>query len=197
MPSIGNERGGRRPNSGAKPGRNHAGRLLAPQPPGNARQDPAASDSSHALAALPAWMQSAIRLSARGKPYTQIAIELGRHEESISAYVKGHPEAVKEAVDELVGLPAKQAFAPLAPATFAAYSEVLADPQHKDRLAAARDVADRLYDKARVTVEHTGTQPPIIMVFDARPPAAADTEPAPESRSSVVYDPDQDHDGAS
>lgn len=130
---------------------------------GGDSEDPATVPAVTALAQLPAAMQVAIRHSARGMTGVEIAHRLGKGDDTIRRWLHSHPDAVDEAVREMVD-PA-DFVRPMVPAALRALREILDAPEEPSvRLAAARDVLDRNFGKPPVRADVVVRSAPVVHV---------------------------------
>jgi hypothetical protein len=190
MAAQGNERGGRKPNAGRKPGRDYRGAL------------PEAATSAHARSKAvrgingaddPALLTVA-SMRARGRQWKEIAEAIERDEDTCKRWLAAYPEVAQAAVAELVGASPRQAFAPLVPAAFGAYAEILEDPTHKDRFSAATKVHEYIFDKPVTRTEFTGVPTPSITIISQtinNPPGSLTSPDTIEADFLLLEDGDQ------
>jgi hypothetical protein len=131
-------RGGSRVGSGRKPG----GKLMGSDPRGGG----AVIEHQSALAELDPDVQSTIRWAARGIPKKEIAQRLSCNPATVARRLQAYPEAVSEAVRELVD--PNDVLRPMLPQALTAIREILESPEDAStRLRAAQDLLDRLYGR--------------------------------------------------
>lgn len=155
--AAGNNRGGRKTQSGRKPGTDRAGFLpdLPTRSPANAQV---------AGASIPEAHIAACRMRARGVPFKRIGELLGGKDwETIKRWTELHPEIIEREIDLLVD--PKQAFKRFAPDVLEGYERVIQDPEHPAHGTILRDTADRIWDKPIVRQPSSGTGPPSITII--------------------------------
>ena len=159
--AVGNERGGRKPNAGRKPGRDYRGML--PEATG-ASESPAAS-TTLVLDATTAPLITAARLRATGVSLREIAKRLGRDWETVKRYLDS-PDGRIALQDAVNAYTPPDIFSGMVPYAAEAYYDALEDRDEPQiRATMARDVMDRQFGKSVIRSEHTGTPTPNILII--------------------------------